>query len=184
MELATTRLWIRELVMEDWPAVHRYASDSQVTLHTIWGPNTEQDTIQYVQSMLNEQQQEPRTVYEMAVIRREDNQLIGGCGLHLSDQQQAEIGYCNDPGSWGKGYASEAAAAMLEYGFNQLNLHRIYARCRPDNIGSAKVMQKIGMSYEGHLREHMYYKQQWWDSYQYSILQTEFREKNSFQKGV
>ncbi|WP_046213837.1 GNAT family N-acetyltransferase [Paenibacillus wulumuqiensis] len=184
MKLETSRLWIRELVMDDWTAVHTYASDLQVTRHTIWGPNTEQDTLDYVESILREQQQEPRTVYEMAVIRKENSQLIGGCGLHLSSPGQAEIGYCYHPDCWGQGYASEAAQAMLEYGFGQLDLHRIYARCRPENTGSAKVMQKIGMTYEGHLRGHMYYKQQWRDSYQYSILQQEFRARTSGQRSL
>lgn len=60
----------------------------------------------------------------------------------------------------------EAAEEMLRYGFKELGLHRIYATCRPNNIGSARVMKKIGLTYEGHLREHMYYKGKWHDSFQ------------------
>ncbi|WP_317259177.1 GNAT family protein [Paenibacillus sp. J5C2022] len=63
---------------------------------------------------------------------------------------------------------------MLRHGFSELGLHRIFATCRPENIRSAKVMQKVGMKYEGHLREHMRHRGKWHDSYQYSILETEY----------
>jgi integrase/recombinase XerD len=74
---------------------------------------------------------------------------------------------------------AEAAKAMLWFGFRRLGLHRIYATCRPENIGSAKVMQKIGMKYEGHLRGHMRHKGQWHDSFQYSILEDEYEEDST-----
>ncbi|WP_269433171.1 GNAT family N-acetyltransferase [Paenibacillus sp. FJAT-27812] len=73
-----------------------------------------------------------------------------------------------------KGFATEAAKALLEFGFRELGLHRIFATCRPDNLGSAKVLQKIGMSYEGHIREHKRHNEKWLDSHQYSILESEY----------
>lgn len=63
---------------------------------------------------------------------------------------------------------------MLALGFGELKLHRIYATCRPGNIGSAKVMERIGMRFEGLLREHLRAKGQWHDSRLYSILDREF----------
>lgn len=67
---------------------------------------------------------------------------------------------------------------MLGFGFQELELHRIYATCRPENIGSASVMKKISMTYEGQLREHLYCKGKWNDSLQYSILEHEFKGVN------
>jgi RimJ/RimL family protein N-acetyltransferase len=112
-------------------------------------------------------------MFELAVVRKEDGKLIGGCGLH-AEGHAAELGYCFSRAAWRQGYASEAANALLRLGFCELGLHRIYAKCRPDNIGSFKVMEKIGMQLEGTLREHMFTKGSWSDSRLYSILVHEF----------
>ncbi|KWX77508.1 GCN5 family acetyltransferase [Paenibacillus riograndensis] len=150
--LETERLIIREFTNEDTEAVHAYASDPLVAKYMIWGPKD----------------------FEFAVVLKETGQLIGGCGIHISEPGQGEIGYCFNPLFWRQGYTSEAAASLLDFGFQELNLHRIYATCRPENVGSAKVMQKLGMVYEGHLREHMWHKGRWHDSYQYSVLKPEY----------
>jgi ribosomal-protein-alanine N-acetyltransferase len=140
----------------------------------IWGPNSEEVTKAFIQQTIEMQNKSPRIDYEFAVMNRTDGKLIGGVGIHTSDRQ-GEIGYCFHPDYWRQGYASEVAEEMLRYGFKVLGLHRIYATCRPGNIGSASVMKRIGMTYEGHLREHMFYKGKWHDSYQYSILEHEFK---------
>ncbi|MHA7965353.1 GNAT family N-acetyltransferase [Paenibacillus sp. CAU 1782] len=175
MRLETKRLLIREFVPEDAGAVHQYSSDERVTQHMIWGPNTEEETYGFIHRTIVMQGEIPRTGYEFAVELKEGGGLIGGCGIHLSGHRQGEIGYCYNALHWRQGYASEAAFALLEFGFDNLGLHRIYATCRPENIGSAKVMQHIGMSYEGHLRGHMWHKGSFHDSYQYSILEPEYR---------
>lgn len=173
MFMETERLVIRDFTREDWKEVHAYASDSKVTEYTIWGPNTEEETLEYIKMVLEMQKAEPRIGYELGVVLKESGRIIGGCGLHM-EGQNAEIGYCFHPDYWGKGYASEAAGAMLALGFNELGVHRIYATCRPANIGSAGVMKRNGMTKEGHLRQHMYHKGKYHDSYLYSILKDEF----------
>lgn len=64
--------------------------------------------------------------------------------------------------------------ALLQFGFVKLGLHCIFVTYRPENVGSAKVMEKIGMKYKGHLRGHMRYKGNWNDSFKYSILEEEY----------
>jgi ribosomal-protein-alanine N-acetyltransferase len=179
MQLVTERLIIREFKQEDWEAVHLYASSPLVATHMIWGPNTEEDTKDFVSRVIEQQQVQLRKDYEMAVVLKATNQIIGGCGIHLSEPKQGEIGYCFNPEFWRQGFAAEAATAMLGFGFQVHGLHRIYATCRPDNIGSAKVMQKIGMTYEGRLREHMQHKGKWHDSLLHSILEQEFNREDS-----
>jgi ribosomal-protein-alanine N-acetyltransferase len=174
MQLETERLLIREFTPNDTEAVHSYASDPDVVRYMIWGPNSEQDTKDHIQRCLNMQKQNPRVDYEFAVVLKDTSQLIGGCGLHLEEPSQAEFGYCFHANHWGQGYATEASMALLQFGFGELGLHRMFATCRPANIGSARVMQKVGIKYEGHLREHMRHKGQWHDSFLYSILQHEF----------
>jgi [ribosomal protein S5]-alanine N-acetyltransferase len=93
----------------------------------------------------------------------------------MENADNAEIGYCLHPQYWGMGYASEAARAILEFGFTELGVHRIFATCHPDNSNSYNVMKRIGMKQEGHLREHIRYKGKWRDSYLYSILVNEWK---------
>jgi ribosomal-protein-alanine N-acetyltransferase len=174
MRLETDRLIIREFTSEDVAAVHQYASNVEVATYMIWGPNTEEQTGAFINRTMEMQQQQTRVDYELAVVLKESHMLIGGCGIHVSKPMQGEIGYCFNPLYWRQGYASESAAALIRFGFEELGLHRIYATCRPDNMGSARVMENIGMKYEGHLREHMQHKGKWHDSFQYSILEHEY----------
>ncbi|WP_410769384.1 GNAT family N-acetyltransferase [Fontibacillus sp. BL9] len=175
MYLETNRLILRDFTPEDWEQVHQYSSDDDVVKHMLWGPNSFDETKQYMKDVHLMQQQQPRTGYELAVILKSSQSLIGGCGIH-TDGINGELGYCFHKNYWGQGYASEAAKRMLSFGFNELNLHRIYATCRPENVGSAKVMEKIGMLKEGHLREHRWSKERFHDSFLYSILAQEFSD--------
>ncbi|WP_159886075.1 GNAT family N-acetyltransferase [Paenibacillus puerhi] len=179
MRLETDRLIIREYAPSDAADVHQYASNAEVAAYMIWGPNTEEETAAFIDRTIEMQRQQPRVDYELAVVLKASHQLIGGCGIHISEPGQGEIGYCFHPLYWRQGYASESARALLRLGFQELGLHRIYATCRPDNRGSAKVMESIGMRYEGHLREHMRHKGKWHDSFQYSILEHEFKGDQS-----
>ncbi|MCR2803485.1 GNAT family N-acetyltransferase [Paenibacillus soyae] len=174
MRRETERLILREFTAGDWEAVHRYASDPVVTSHMIWGPNTEADTRAFLESAIGMQQQAPRVDFELAVVLKENGELIGGSGLRSFDPRQGEIGYCFNRSHWRNGYASEAASELLRFGFEELGLHRIFATCRPDNLGSAAVMRKIGMTFEGHMRGHMFHKGKFHDSHQYSILEDEY----------
>ena len=174
LRITSERLLIRDFVLEDWIEVHSYASDLEVAKYMIWGPNSEEETREFISNTIEMQRQKPRKDFECAVILKETGKLIGGCGLR-QDGKQGEIGYCFNPQYWRQGYASEAAAVMIDYGFKTLGMHRIFATCRPENIGSAKVMEKAGLQREGHLREHMYHKGNWHDSYLYSILEHELK---------
>lgn len=174
MILETERLLIREITEDDYAAIHRYASDPIVSKFMIWGPNTEEETRAHIERTIEMRKQQPRVSYEWAVELKDSRELIGGCGIHVVDPLQGEIGYCFNPLYWRKGYASESSKAMLKFGFKSLGLHRIYATCRPENISSANVMKSVGMQYEGHLRGHMWHKGQWHDSFQYSILEHEY----------
>ncbi|MCP1181770.1 GNAT family N-acetyltransferase [Paenibacillus sp. 1781tsa1] len=173
MQLETERLIIRDILETDWESIHNYTSMTEVTQHTAWGPNTEEDTREYVQFVLDMQQTHPREGYELAICLKKEGILIGGVGLHI-ENTNAEIGYVLNPFYQGKGYAAEAARAMLGFGFNTLGIHRIYAKCRPNNKASENVMQKIGMQREGLMREHWFYKGEYHDSYLYSILAKEY----------
>jgi RimJ/RimL family protein N-acetyltransferase len=173
MQFETNRLIIRDIFRSDWESIHTYTSLPEVTRYTAWGPNTEEDTKAYIEQVLASQQEQPRQDYELAVCLKNNGTLIGGVGIHVKDTN-AEMGYVLNPDYQGKGYAAEAARALLDFGFSTLAVHRIYATCRPENKASEKVMQQIGMQREGLMREHWYYKGEFHDSYLYSILAEEY----------
>jgi [ribosomal protein S5]-alanine N-acetyltransferase len=82
--------------------------------------------------------------------------LIGGVGLNLEhDHQRAELGYWIGLPYWGHGYATEASRAMMQYGFEELSLIRIYAQHFGNNPASGRVLTKLGMRYEGCQRQHI-----------------------------
>ncbi len=84
-----------------------------------------------------------------AVILRDTGRIIGWCGLQPFDEtDEIEIGYAVEKEFWGQGIVSEAAAALLGYGFETVGLERIVAVAIPENRGSSRVMEKIGMTYE------------------------------------
>ena len=91
------------------------------------------------------------------------------------DNPEGWIGYSLNRKFWGQGYATEAAEALVKFGFGQLNLHRIFATCDPFNVASARVLEKAGMQREGHFRQHKWVKGKWRDSLLYAILDCEWR---------
>jgi RimJ/RimL family protein N-acetyltransferase len=90
-----------------------------------------------------------------AVVEREGGALVGSIGLTIeSDDARAELGYWLGKPYWGRGYATEAAEALLRYAFEELGLNRVFAMYFSRNPASGRVMQKLGMTYEGRLRAH------------------------------
>ncbi|MBN1257264.1 MAG: GNAT family N-acetyltransferase [Planctomycetes bacterium] len=175
--LKTERLLLREFREDDWRAVHEYANDPEVFHYMPWGPSTETETREYVNKNLAYQQEEERKVYDLAIILRKEQQLIGAIGINLVKVKTAWIGYTLSRLYWGRGYMTEAAVAILRFGFEKFDLHRIYATCDTRNLASSKVMEKLAMRREGHMRQDQWLRGEWRDSYLYAILEDEWREK-------
>lgn len=175
--LTSERLLLREFNENDWQAVHLYGSDPEVVRYMPWGPNTEEESQRFIRRAITFQLEQPRRHYELAVVLKEEDLLIGGCGIRVSnpDIMEGNIGYCLNRNFWGKGYATEAARTLLTYGFETLNLHRIYATCDPENKASVRVLEKIGMSLEGRHRENLRIRGEWRDSLIYAILDYEWK---------
>jgi RimJ/RimL family protein N-acetyltransferase len=176
--IMTTRLKMRDFTEEDWMSVHEYASDPEVTRYVDWGPNSEEDTTNFLKRALESQLSIPRESYELAVVLKKENILIGGGRISVSDPRRREgfIGYVLNRKYWGRGYATELAEALLAFGFKELGLHRIYATCDIDNTASAHVMEKIGMQREACLREYRLQGNSWCDQLIYAILDHEWSE--------
>ncbi len=179
MQLTTTRLLLRDFVATDWPAVLTYQSDPAYLRYYAWESRTAAAVQTFVQRFIEQQTAQPRYKFQLAITLRESGQLIGNCGIRLPEPgaTTAEIGYELAPAQWGNGYATEAAQAMITFGFTTLQVHRIAATCVADNRASARVLTKLGLRQEAHLREVAYYKGRWWDEQIYAILQDEWRNQ-------
>ena len=103
-----------------------------------------------------------------------DNRVVGNGELKVHDNRQGEISYAVHPGYWGRGIGTIASRQLLERGFGEQNLHRIFGTCDPRNTASSRVLQKIGMTYEGRMRETMFIRDGWRDSDLYAILEREW----------
>ncbi|MCG7342564.1 GNAT family N-acetyltransferase [Sporosarcina sp. ACRSL] len=174
--LQSERITLREMEEKDWIDVHKYASQEKVCQYQPWGPNTEQQSKDFVKQVLIDAKKEPRSRFVFAIIVRESGDMIGAGEITIRDYSNkvGEIAYIVNPQYWGKGFATEVAKLLIAYGFNDLRLHRIFATCDPRNIGSSKVLEKVGMSKEGRIRENLLLKDGWRDSLLYSILEHEW----------
>lgn len=177
MEIVTERLLLREIQESDWWDVLAYQSDPRYLQYRTWRERTPEDVQAFLEKFICQQGEEPRTHFPLAITLKPSPRLIGICGIRkrTPETHQAELGYELSHNYWERGYATEAGQALLEFGFAELQLHRISAWCIADNIASVRVMEKLGMQREGRLREDRYFKGRRWDSLVYGILEHEWQ---------
>lgn len=177
MHLLTPRLLLRDFKSDDWPSVLAYQQDQRYLRYYAWQRRTAGEVQRFVQMFIDQQFEEPRTRYQLAVCLGESGELIGNAGLRrpAAWSHDAEIGYELSPDHWGRGYATEAVGAMLRFGFQELRLHRIAAWTVADNVASARVLEKAGFTLEGRLRDRESFKGRFWDVLVYAILADEWR---------
>lgn len=119
----------------------------------------------------HEQNFELDRMYEFAITDINSGQLYGAIAISNHQQHKnGEIAYWIGEEYWGKGYATEAANAMIEFAFKEKNYHRVYARYFKSNPASGNVMKKCGMIYEGTLKEHVYKNGSFEDIVFYGII--------------
>ena len=176
--IATPRLLLRPLTLTDWPAVYAYTSDARVMTYIPEGPFTETQARAFVE------QQSGAHAEALAVLLKTEDQLIGYLLFHpWFAPRTYEIGWVFHAAYQGQGYATEAARAMLRYGFEALQSHHIIATCQPENPASYRVMEKLGMRREGHFRQCLSRENNlWWDEYFYAILAEEWFSRHRSQQ--
>jgi [ribosomal protein S5]-alanine N-acetyltransferase len=175
--LETKRLILRPFTLQDAPVVHDLVSAREIADTTLAIPHPYEQGM--AEAWIGSQQKgfdEGNSVH-FAITVRESSQLVGSIGLQIHPiHSYAEMGYWMGVPYWGRGYCTEAVGAVIEYGFEDKGLNRIFAVHFKRNPASGRVMQKNGMVYEGCLHQHV----RKWDGYedlmQYGILQTEWRE--------
>lgn len=154
--IETKRLRLRPFDPDDAEDVRRLAGDAQVAATTLRIPHPYPDGEAERWIGTHEDKFKKGAALLLAITLKEMNDLLGAVGLEISRlHEHAEIGYWIGVPYWGRGYATEAATAMLHFAFEQLNVHRVFAHHMLHNHASGRVLEKIGMAHEGVLREHI-----------------------------
>lgn len=173
--LETSRLRLRPFAPADAGAVQRLAGDREIAATTLNIPYPYEDGMAAAWIAGHAGQWQRREAMTCAVEAKDSARLIGATGLRIDgDQRRAELGYWIGRPWWGAGYATEAARALVAYGFGPLGLDRVFARCFASNPASARVLMKIGMRQEGLLRRHVVKWGRFEDIAMFGILSDEF----------
>jgi RimJ/RimL family protein N-acetyltransferase len=176
LPIVTERLVLRRYTHDDIPDVLGFASQpsvASVTCERIQA--TEEGVRKYIDLQNSYQPFEQDKVFELAVERKKDGRVIGLLGLIRRDHRQGEMGWALGVEYRGQGYATEAARALMDHGFNSLGLHRIHADTNSDNRSSWRVMERLGMRREAQLRDSVFEGGKWLDRVIYGMLADEWR---------
>lgn len=173
VKLLGPRVTLREFSAEDVDAAFALVGDDRVTRWLSFDSRTRGQAAAMIDGVIERAQHEPRTEYYLAVTSSHD-EVIGFARLGLDGVQAAKLGYATASAHWGKGYALDACRLLVAFGFQELNLHRISAAIGPDNQRSIAIAERLGMTYEGRIRHHVFTNGAWRDSLLYSILADEW----------
>ncbi|WNS76275.1 GNAT family protein [Bacillus sp. DTU_2020_1000418_1_SI_GHA_SEK_038] len=169
MFIQTERLIIRKFTFDDWQAVYQYTSNPIVMKYIPEGIFSEEDAKEFVIKNSGDQAE------KFPVLLKNENILIGHIVYEkYFGKHTYEIGWVFNPEFQNRGYASEAAKAILKYGFEDMKIHRMIATCQPENTPSYRVMEKISMRREGFFKKCIPQGNDWWDEYFYAILEEEW----------
>jgi [ribosomal protein S5]-alanine N-acetyltransferase len=179
MRIETARLVLRDFVPADEPAMHAIRRDPRFLEFYDDALGTAEQTHRLQQLFIEYQGVEPRRRFQLAVTLRGDDTPIGSAGIRRKDANEfeADIGYELRVEQWGKGYATEAASVLLDFGFATLGLNRISSWCIADNARSARVLERLGMRLEGRLRANEFFQDRWWDTLLYGLLRGEWEAR-------
>jgi len=179
-KLRTVRLLLRSLEPGDAPALVRLAGAREIAATTLRIPHpyAESDAQQFL-AEVTEDFNAGRSV-SFAVSISPGHELCGGIGLYLDQEhKRGELGYWIGVPFWGKGYATEAARAVVAFGFETLRLHRIFAHHFAGNKASQRVLERVGMRHEGRSRQHIQKWDRWIDLENYGLLAEEFLKEEA-----
>ena len=176
--IETERLVLRAMSARDSADMFDYSSRGELTKYLLWSPH---NTVNYTREYLAyiEKRYKVGDFYDWAVVEKESGRMIGTCGFTSIDlsNRRGEIGYVLNPDFHRRGYAPEAARAVIEFGFARLDLNRIEARFMEGNDASRRVAEKLGMTFEGYTRDAIFVKGAYRTVGTCAILRREFENQ-------
>ena len=175
--ISTHRLHLRDIVMSDLNDIHLLLSLPETDRYNVLGlPDAIDVTQKWVEEWISAQSMEPRISYTLCMAHRDTNTFAGLIALvkGKANYRIAEVWFKIHKDYWRKGYTTEALIRLLDFGFNDLKLHRIEAGCATGNIASSKTLEKVGFTREGMKRKILPIRGEWKDNYFYAILEEDF----------
>lgn len=184
LPIATRRLVLRDYTAADTSSVYAYVQDQSYWQYQRAEPPTAAQIESLLQLVIQEQNQPSRLMYFLAAARKDTGEIVGEAVLKVVNptERQGEIGFGVAPKFWKQGFGNEIAAAMLDAAFQHFKLHRVAGQCSPDNKGSIRIMQKLGMAREGLLRDIHQARGKWWSTLIYGILDHEYAKIKNLKK--
>jgi RimJ/RimL family protein N-acetyltransferase len=176
LPIPTERLVLRRFRPADAETLAAYRSAPEVARYQSWEAPYPVEKARYaVESMVAADPEQPGW-FQWAIELTAERAHIGDVGVNLHDNlMQAEIGYTLAPERQGHGYATEAVRAVLDHLFRVRGLHRVSAECDARNIASARLLERLGFTREGLLRQQTWIKGEWTDDLRYGLLAEEWR---------
>jgi RimJ/RimL family protein N-acetyltransferase len=181
--LSTDRLALRAWTTDDLDALHDIQSRPEVTRYLLYDVR-DRDQVRDLLAERIRADGPGRDAVDLAVVRRDTGTVIGDVVLFLRSREhrQGEIGYLFHPDHGGRGYATEAAGALLRLGFARYGLHRIVGRIDARNTRSAGVLERLGMRREAHFLQNEFIKGEWTDEVVYAMLEDEWRSRAGYRR--
>jgi RimJ/RimL family protein N-acetyltransferase len=176
LPIETRRLRLRPLRAGDLGTLHAIQSREDVCRWLYWGPRSQDEVREALERQIAGLRDTPADGVNLAVEPMTTGELVGHVNLSVGppEHRQGEIGFLFHPDHQGRGYATEAAAAMLALAFETYDLHRVVGRLEPRNVASARVLDKLGMRREAHLIENEWVKDEWQSELVYAVLAREW----------
>lgn len=174
--LVGERITLEPLRDDDFDDLYAMQSDPEVCRYLLYEPRTREQVADALKRDAARTRLAEVDDHLQPAIRAEDGRFLGTMYLVLKsiDDLTAEIGWTLLPSSQGKGYATEAATVLLDFCFDELGLHRVFAELDPRNTASVALCERLGMRHEGHFVEDMFLKGEWADTGRYAILDREW----------
>ena len=179
MKIQSKRLTLKEVIFSDLENIHQLLSLPETDQYNTLGiPKSSYETEDFLKAWINSKTESPRKKYVFC-IENNANEFIGLVGINIGkpNYRNAEIWYKLHLNYWNQGYATEAVKTILHFCFTELKLHRVEGGCATNNLASRKVLEKSGMIREGQKRKVLPIRGEWFDSYEYAILEEDFISK-------
>ncbi|RZS39293.1 RimJ/RimL family protein N-acetyltransferase [Herbihabitans rhizosphaerae] len=177
LPIETARLTLRAFVEEDLKPLFDIQCRPDVTRYLMWEPRSLDEVRESLaEKITNRAPSRDGDVLSIAVVLRETGELLGDLTLFYRSQEsaQVEIGFVFHPRFQGKGYATEASRELVRLAFEEFGAHRAFGRADARNTASCRLMERLGLRREAHLRENEYLKGEWTDEVVYAMLASEW----------
>ena len=178
MLIETERLLLRPFRADDLALIERLYCDEEILKYTPFDALTKAEAAAHLERIIREFGQPPANNYEFAVVRKDTGEKIGRTHIEICrETDTGMVGWFLLPEHWGRGYATELTAALIDHCFDVLRVHRVNATCNPENTASRRALERCGMRLEAQFRQKCRYVKRgvphWEDELEYAMLASE-----------